>query len=170
MRQRWNFQGSRPGPAAGQIAAQLLAVFVQIVQFRAVFRQFDERHLVNLVVRHRNLKPVAELHQRIEKRFDMMLDAGFLDEVRSLREWPELRDHPAPLDLPAIRAVGYRQAWEYLDGQGDADTFRERAIAATRQLAKRQTTWLRGRGDGVPWFDPGVQRAALDDAVGRFLA
>ena len=112
----------------------------------------------------------AVLHQRIALRFDAMLAAGFLDEVQALRALPALRDHPAPLDLPAIRAVGYRQAWEYLDGQGDADTFRERAIAATRQLAKRQTTWLRGRGEGVPWFDPGVQRAALDDAVGRFLA
>lgn len=112
----------------------------------------------------------AVLHQRIAVRFDAMLAAGFLDEVQALRALPALREHPAPLDLPAIRAVGYRQAWEYLDGQGDADTFRERAIAATRQLAKRQTTWLRGRGDGVQWFDPGVQRAALDDAVGQFLA
>ncbi|MEK5768695.1 tRNA dimethylallyltransferase, partial [Acinetobacter schindleri] len=87
---------------------------------------------------------------RIALRFDAMLAAGFLDEVQALRALPALRDHPAPLDLPAIRAVGYRQAWEYLDGQGDADTFRERAIAATRQLAKRQTTWLRGRGESVP--------------------
>ena len=110
----------------------------------------------------------AELHQRIEKRFDMMLDAGFLDEVRSLREWPELRDHPAPLDLPAIRAVGYRQAWEHLDGVFDAATFRDRAIFATRQLAKRQLTWLRGRHDAL-WFDPHRETARLREAVERFL-
>lgn len=85
----------------------------------------------------------AVLHERIERRFDAMLDAGFLDEVRVLRALPELAAHPRPLDLPALRAVGYRQAWEYLDGDCDAATFRERAIAATRQLAKRQITWLR---------------------------
>lgn len=111
----------------------------------------------------------AVLHQRIAVRFDAMLAAGFLDEVRALRAMPALRAHPAPLDLPAIRAVGYRQAWEYLDGQGDADAFRERAVAATRQLAKRQMTWLRGRGADVRWFDPTVQSAALADTVGRFI-
>ncbi|TWG94571.1 tRNA dimethylallyltransferase [Luteimonas sp. J16] len=110
----------------------------------------------------------ARLHARIAARFDAMLAAGFLDEVRALRALPELRGHPAPLDLPAIRAVGYRQAWEHLDGATDAAQFRERAIAATRQLAKRQLTWLRGELDAL-WFDPERQRAALDDAVGRFL-
>ena len=110
------------------------------------------------------------LHQRIAARFDAMLAAGFLDEVRALRAMPALRAHPAPLDLPAIRAVGYRQAWDHLDGRCDAEGFRERAVAATRQLAKRQITWLRGRGDGVRWFDPAAQRGALDDAVGQFLA
>src|SRR5690606_40044305 len=57
----------------------------------------------------------GELHERIAARFDAMLAAGFLDEVRRLRALPRLRDHPAPLDLPALRAVGYRQAWEFLD-------------------------------------------------------
>ncbi|MBE2211312.1 MAG: tRNA (adenosine(37)-N6)-dimethylallyltransferase MiaA [Xanthomonadaceae bacterium] len=106
----------------------------------------------------------ATLHRRIEARFDRMLVDGFLDEVRGLRALPELRDHPAPLDLPAIRAVGYRQAWEHLDGQTDVAEFRDRAIFATRQLAKRQLTWLRGRLD-AQWFDPhnddiGLWRAA----------
>lgn len=110
----------------------------------------------------------ATLHARIERRFDAMLAAGFLDEVRALRALPALRAHPAPLDLPAIRAVGYRQAWEHLDGRCDVETFRTRAIAATRQLAKRQTTWLRGRG-GVTWFDPATQGDALEDHVARFL-
>lgn len=110
----------------------------------------------------------ATLHQRIEHRFDLMLAAGFLDEVRRLRAAPALQNHPHPLDLPAVRAVGYRQAWEYLDGQGDAADFRARAIHATRQLAKRQLTWLRGELD-ARWFDPITQRAPLEAALARFL-
>jgi tRNA dimethylallyltransferase len=123
------------------------------------------------------LAPVdrAVLHERIAARFDVMLADGFLDEVRALRAIPQLRDHPAPLDLPALRAVGYRQAWEYLDAIGAgaepatvfAD-FRERAIAATRQLAKRQFTWLRGSLD-VRWFDPATDRATLEQALALFL-
>jgi tRNA dimethylallyltransferase len=108
------------------------------------------------------------LHQRIEARFDAMLAAGFLDEVRTLRALPELAAHPHPLDLPALRAVGYRQAWEHLDGQASSQQFRERAIAATRQLAKRQYTWLRGELD-ARWRDPISQRATLDAAVADFL-
>ena len=110
----------------------------------------------------------ALLHRRIEHRFDTMLEAGFLDEVRRLRALPELRAHPRPLELPALRAVGYRQAWEHLDGATDAAAFRARAIAATRQLAKRQLTWLRGEL-GARWFDPGTQRASLDAAVAGFV-
>ncbi len=103
------------------------------------------------------------LHQRIADRFDAMLAAGFLDEVRRLRADPRLH-----VDLPAIRAVGYRQAWDHLAGASDAAAFRERAIAATRQLAKRQGTWFRG-DPAARWFDPQHQRAALDRAIGDFL-
>jgi len=117
----------------------------------------------------------AVLHARIVTRFDAMLADGFLDEVRGLRAMPALRDHPAPLDLPALRAVGYRQAWEYLDElEGGADpnvaaaAFRERAIAATRQLAKRQFTWLRGALD-ARWFDPATDRVGLEQALALFL-
>lgn len=110
----------------------------------------------------------AVLHARIEARFDAMLAAGFLDEVRVLRSIPSLRDHRAPLDLPALRAVGYRQAWEHLDGACDAATFRARGIAATRQLAKRQLTWLRAQVD-VRAFDPCGQRSALDEALALFM-
>ncbi|MET0540948.1 MAG: tRNA (adenosine(37)-N6)-dimethylallyltransferase MiaA [Variovorax sp.] len=87
-----------------------------------------------------SLEPIdrAWLHARIAQRFDAMLDAGFLDEVRALRARGDLRP-----DLPSMRCVGYRQAWEFLDGQGSLATLRERGIAATRQLAKRQITWLR---------------------------
>jgi tRNA dimethylallyltransferase len=78
------------------------------------------------------------LHARIAQRFDAMLAAGFLDEMRMLRERYTL--DPA---MPSMRSVGYRQAWDYLDGATDATTFRDQAIAATRQLAKRQLTWQR---------------------------
>lgn len=82
------------------------------------------------------------LHDRIAKRFDAMLAVGFVDEVKKLHARADLN-----LYLPAIRMVGYRQMWEYLDGEIDFDTMKARAIAATRQLAKRQLTWLRSWKD-----------------------
>jgi tRNA dimethylallyltransferase len=108
----------------------------------------------------------ARLHARIAARFDAMLAAGFLDEVRLLR----LRADLDP-DLPALRAVGYRQAWEHLEGRADGPMFRERVIFATRQLAKRQTTWLRAELD-ARWFDPDDAESAqaVAAAVGAFLA
>jgi len=111
----------------------------------------------------------AVLHQRIAQRFDAMLAQGFLDEVRALRGLPQMEQVPAPLDLPAIRSVGYRQAWEFLDGVGDAATFRDKAVFATRQLAKRQLTWLRGELD-ARWFDPHVEQQRLTAAVAAFMA
>jgi len=110
----------------------------------------------------------ALLHARIERRFDLMLAAGFLDEVRRLRALPQMAGVAAPLDLPAIRAVGYRQAWQFLDGQDTAAGFRDKAIFATRQLAKRQLTWLRGELD-ARWFDPATDDGRLQDAVSLFL-
>ncbi len=80
----------------------------------------------------------AWLHARIALRFDQMLDAGFMDEMRALRARGDL--YP---DLPSMRCVGYRQAWEALDGTLPMDELRDRGIFATRQLAKRQVTWLR---------------------------
>jgi len=94
------------------------------------------------------------LHQRIEARFDQMLEAGFLDEVRALMLGPGMH-----ADLPAMRAVGYRQAWGHLRGEYDVLRCRELTIYATRQLAKRQLTWLRGM-QGVEWFDPRTSGAA----------
>ncbi|MEG3183434.1 tRNA (adenosine(37)-N6)-dimethylallyltransferase MiaA [Novilysobacter erysipheiresistens] len=110
----------------------------------------------------------AVLHERIERRFDLMLEAGFLDEVRRLRALPQLQAHPDPLELPALRAVGYRQAWQHLDGATDAAEFRAQSIWATRQLAKRQFTWLRGELD-ARWFDPLTERAGLETALSMFL-
>lgn len=87
------------------------------------------------------------LHERIALRFSNMLSSGFLTEVRALRARADLHK-----DLPAIRAVGYRQAWEYLDGDYDEAAFIEKGIAATRQLAKRQLTWLRSWPE-LNWLD-----------------
>ena len=89
-------------------------------------------------------KERSVLHERIEKRFDLMLANGFVDEVRALKAREDLH-----LELPAIRSVGYRQVWEYLDGVYDAKEMRYRGIVATRQLAKRQHTWLRSLNEDV---------------------
>jgi len=89
----------------------------------------------------------ATLHRRIDARFRHMLAAGFLDEVSELRKRSDLS-----AEHPSMRAVGYRQAWSYLAGQCGMQEAQEQAIAATRQLAKRQLTWLRRRPN-VTWFD-----------------
>ena len=86
------------------------------------------------------------LHDRIERRFKIMIEQGFVDEVRVLRERGDLH-----ADLPAIRAVGYRQVWQYLAGEFDIDACKDRGVAATRQLAKRQLTWLRKWAD-LTWL------------------
>ena len=84
----------------------------------------------------------AQLHQRIETRFHAMLEQGFIEEVTRLRRRGDL-----DLSLPSMRCVGYRQAWQFLDGEFDHATMVDRAVAATRQLAKRQITWLRKQVD-----------------------
>ena len=101
----------------------------------------------------------ARLHLNLEKRFDEMLSGGLMEEVEALRKNTALH-----ADLPAIRSVGYRQVWEYLDGQIDLAQMRYKALAATRQLGKRQLTWLRaiaGRKTFDP-FNPAELKAALD--------
>ncbi|PYD05575.1 tRNA (adenosine(37)-N6)-dimethylallyltransferase MiaA [Pseudomonas syringae group genomosp. 3] len=87
------------------------------------------------------------LHQRIALRFEQMLDQGFLDEVLALRSRGDLH-----AGLPSIRAVGYRQVWDHLDGKLTREEMQERGIIATRQLAKRQFTWLRS-WDDLYWLD-----------------
>jgi len=101
----------------------------------------------------------SRLHQNLEKRFDEMLTGGLLEEVERLRKNPGLHG-----DLPAIRSVGYRQVWEYLSGEVDQAEMRYKALAATRQLGKRQLTWLRaiaGRKTFDP-FNPTELNAALE--------
>jgi len=91
------------------------------------------------------------LHDRIELRFEQMIKDGFVEEVKALHDRGDLHE-----DLPSIRAVGYRQVWDYLEGQLDHDEMIYRGVVATRQLAKRQMTWLRS-WEGLHWLD------SLDD-------
>jgi len=106
------------------------------------------------------------LHARIERRFATMLAAGFLQEVRGLHARDDLH-----ADLPALRAVGYRQAWAYLDGRLSADSWVGKAVTATRQYAKRQLTWFRAEADAV-WVDPGQAqaRAGIKSLITRACA
>lgn len=100
------------------------------------------------------------LHERIAQRFHLMLEQGFITEVEALRQRGDLH-----VDLPAIRAVGYRQAWAYLDGDYTYDEMIERGIIATRQLAKRQFTWLRSWTD-IDWLDS-LSCDKMDQALKR---
>ncbi|MEO8938909.1 MAG: tRNA (adenosine(37)-N6)-dimethylallyltransferase MiaA [Burkholderiaceae bacterium] len=99
------------------------------------------------------------LHARIAMRLDAMLAAGFVDEVIALKRRGDLHER-----MPSMRCVGYRQVWDYLDGRSDTETMREHAIAATRQLAKRQITWLRSMPDRI------VVDCLEDDAAERVVA
>lgn len=116
----------------------------------------------------------ATLHERIAARFRAMLAAGLVAELEELR-----RRHPLDERMPSMRAVGYRQAWDTLEGRASAATLESRGIAATRQLAKRQLTWLRSGGgplgdrighnvERLDCLRPDLERAA-GDRVQRFL-
>jgi len=99
------------------------------------------------------------LHSRIEERFSQMLSNGFEDEVRTLLARGDLHT-----DLPSIRCVGYRQMWSYLSGEFDYDEMVYRGVCATRQLAKRQMTWLRG-WEEVEWLDSEKPDEALSRVI-----
>ncbi|WP_051687354.1 tRNA (adenosine(37)-N6)-dimethylallyltransferase MiaA [Microbulbifer sp. HZ11] len=106
------------------------------------------------------------LHRRIAERFERMLENGFIDEVKALRARGDLHK-----DLPAIRAVGYRQVWEYLDGDTDYDKMVAAGVAATRQLAKRQLTWLRRWPDlnRIGAQEPGGKVRKIDEMLPEAL-
>jgi tRNA dimethylallyltransferase len=106
-------------------------------------REHDSKPALNLLKLALLPDDRAWLHERIALRFRLMLEAGFVDEVRALRaKYPTLS-----LELPSMRCVGYRQAWQYLDGELDEATFFDKGVAATRQLAKRQLTWMRSMAE-----------------------
>ncbi|MCA1770552.1 MAG: tRNA (adenosine(37)-N6)-dimethylallyltransferase MiaA [Halomonas sp.] len=106
------------------------------------------------------LAPVerAVLHQRIARRFEAMLEDGLIEEVAALRARGDLSQ-----DLPSMKSVGYRQVWEALDGDSNLEDLRHRGIVATRQLAKRQLTWMRS-WEGLEWVD-----SLGDDPLGGVL-
>ena len=100
------------------------------------------------------------LHRRIEQRFHKMIELGFQQEVEKLCHRPDLCEN-----LPSIRCVGYRQMWEYLRGDYDHDEMVFRGICATRQLAKRQITWLRGWTSPIQWLDSLQPAQALEKVL-----
>lgn len=110
-------------------------------------------------------QPRAVLHQRIELRFQQMLDEGFMNEMKTLHGRGDLRP-----EMPAMRCVGYRQAWSHLEGEITLQEMREKALAATRQLAKRQLTWLRQETAAL-WYDPNVgnEKDSVFREVAKFL-
>ena len=127
----------------------------------------DSRQPLNARVLALGLMPSdrSVLHRRIALRFDAMLEAGLEVEVRALRQRYAL--HP---ELPAMRAVGYRQMWQFLEGRIDRATLRETGIIATRQLAKRQITWLRSWPELLSFdcLDPGVT-GEIERKIAQFL-
>ena len=114
-----------------------------------------------------NLIPIAlipsdrkQLHERIALRFNEMLKQGLLDEVEDLQ-----RKYVLNSDMTSMRCVGYRQAWQYLKGDIDKPDLLEQGIAATRQLAKRQLTWLRGMPDNIEFdcLEPDLNKQVLQE-------
>jgi len=112
--------------------------------YRTQKKNFFPYRLVKIAISPRQR---TVLHQRIEQRFHLMLKQGFIDEVKRLFQRDDLN-----AELPSMRAVGYRQAWAYLCGECDCQTMAQRSIIATRQLAKRQLTWLRAEQD-IRWLE-----------------
>lgn len=127
-------------PNHSQRIARALEVFLQTGKTLSAWHsEQTAQHLTFRPIQIALMPDREVLHQRIENRFDKMLAHGFIDEVKALVDRGDLH-----LDLPSMRAVGYRQIWQYVTGQIDLPSARDAGIAATRQLAKRQVTWLRG--------------------------
>jgi tRNA dimethylallyltransferase len=131
---------ARLAPGDSQRIGRALEVWTATGQTLTSFHQSAKAHAPDWHIPVISLEPIdrAWLHQRIALRFEQMMAAGFMDEVKALRTRGDL--HP---DLPSMRCVGYRQAWEGLDAGWSEAEICERGIFATRQLAKRQITWLR---------------------------
>lgn len=130
------------------------ATGTSLTAFLQQHKEVPDYHFVNFI-----LFPEQRswLHERIAQRFDQMLDQGLIEEVKQLQQkWH------VTMSLPAMRCVGYRQVFEYLHGDYDYSIMREKGIAATRQLAKRQLTWLRHWEDAL-YYDP--QNTAFRDEI-----
>ena len=142
--------GERLGPNDQQRIQRALEVF--LMTGRSIESHWQEQQTLELPW---NVIPVAlmpddraQLHQRIELRFNQMLEQGFEEEVVRLRQRGDLN-----LNLPSMRCVGYRQMWQYLDGELSWQEMHHKGVVATRQLAKRQMTWLRS-WQGAEVIDP----------------
>ena len=156
---------ARLAPNDAQRIQRALEVFETTGQPLSAFHRGGTGGLRPAVLLSLEPQDRAWLHERIARRFDAMLDAGLLDEVRTLRARGDL--HPG---LPSMRCVGYRQAWQALDEGWPMAQLRDRGIFATRQLAKRQLTWLRGMERHVVACDQGDPVQALLDAARKALA
>jgi len=152
---------ARLAPGDSQRIGRALEVWTLTGQALSAFHQGSKPDAPSWRIPVISLEPLerAWLHERIALRFDAMMAAGFLDEVRALRARGDL--HP---DLPSMRCVGYRQAWQGLDEGWSEAEIRERGIFATRQLAKRQLTWLRSMPQRT------VVAADAPDATAQVLA
>ncbi len=137
---------ARLKPNDKQRISRALEIYVQTGTPLSVWHTTQEKKGSTYAFSNRILAPQdrAIIHDRIEKRFDLMLAQGFLEEVDTLYKRGDLNP-----SMPSIRCVGYRQAWDYLAGLCDKKTMREKAIIATRQLCKRQFTWLRRWENGL---------------------
>ncbi|MDY7025634.1 MAG: tRNA (adenosine(37)-N6)-dimethylallyltransferase MiaA [Pseudomonadota bacterium] len=148
-------------PKDGQRLQRALEVFRQTGETLTSFFQAQQDQRLDYPLLQIGLSPFSRtvLHERINERFDFMMQAGFLNEVERLRANPE--NH---LDLPAFRSAGYKQLWKHLDGVYDLTQAVEKSKAITRQLAKRQVTWLRGWSNELQLMDtdqPMHQKQAL---------
>ena len=150
------------------ISGQPLSFFHQIKQTKNATKNIASSPSADCRGRLISLEPGDRgwLHARIALRFDAMLAAGFMDEVKALRARGDLH-----ADLPSMRCVGYRQAWEALEGTSPMNSLRDKGIFATRQLAKRQITWLRSmpQRQVVACDDPTALQQVIDK-VGLVLA
>ena len=157
-------------PEAKKLCSKIIAdkytgivLGVQLVGGPGVSENINITSLAITVIGQSLQPPTREvLHERIQERLNMMLNNDFLEEVKVLHQRPELT-----AKHPSMRSVGYRQIWEHLDGETSFDEAKNKALFATRQLAKRQITWLRSESD-LNSFDP--LEVGCVDAISAFLA
>ncbi len=151
---------SRIHPNDAQRIQRALEVYLLTGKNRTDFHEAQKSEKRDVHIHSFILAPTDRslLHQKIEERFLAMLKSGFIDEANALFSRSDLNP-----SMSSIRSVGYRQAWDYLSGEIDYPTMREKAIIATRQFAKRQLTWLRHWPDGV-WFESESPSVADDVA------
>jgi tRNA dimethylallyltransferase len=152
----------RLSPNDGQRISRALEVYQ--CSGRPLSSFFEQERPVPMPTRLISLEPSDRktLHGRISERFDVMLDQGLEAEIRALHARGDLNP-----TLPSIRCVGYRQLWAYLEGQDTLSQAREKAIAATRQLAKRQLTWLRSMPEReiIDCLSPSATKDVLNKAL-----